>query len=138
MRGVLSVLGLDQASLAVVRMRDTVERLLINEVPEEGRQAVFEKLGNSLGALGFLIDMLSYQRTMARKLLSMTRTLASCASSWARPVRAHRMPWRKLPPSWRSAPTRWCLTCCRVSPWQSLSANPRTLPPSWIWGLPRQ
>ncbi len=68
MRGVLSVLGLDQASLAVVRMRDTVERLLINEVPEEGRQGVFEKLGNSLGALGFLIDMLSYQRTMARKL----------------------------------------------------------------------
>lgn len=68
MRGVLSVLGLDQASLAVVRMRDTVERLLINEVPEGERQSVFEKLGNSLGALGFLIDMLSYQRTMARKL----------------------------------------------------------------------
>lgn len=68
MRGVLSVLGLDQASLAVVRMRDTVERLLINEVPEEERQSTFEKLGNSLGALGFLIDMLSYQRTMARKL----------------------------------------------------------------------
>ncbi len=68
MRGVLSVLGLDQASLAVVRMRDTVERLLINEVPEEERQRAFEKLGNSLGALGFLIDMLSYQRTMARKL----------------------------------------------------------------------
>lgn len=68
MRGVLSVLGLDQASLAVVRMRDVVERLLINEVPEADRQGVFEKLGNSLGALGFLIDMLSYQRTMARKL----------------------------------------------------------------------
>ncbi|RQO82987.1 Hpt domain-containing protein [Acidovorax sp. FJL06] len=68
MRGVLSVLGLDQASLAVVRMRDMVERLLINEVPAEGRQGVFEKLGNSLGALGFLIDMLGYQRTMARKL----------------------------------------------------------------------
>ncbi|HEY9209620.1 MAG TPA: Hpt domain-containing protein [Acidovorax sp.] len=68
MRGVLSVLGLDQASLAAVRMRDTVERLLINEIPEEERQPAFEKLGNSLGALGFLIDMLSYQRTMARKL----------------------------------------------------------------------
>ena len=68
MRGVLSVLGLDQASLAVVRMRDMVERLLINEVPEADRQSIFEKLGNSLGALGFLIDMLSYQRTMARKL----------------------------------------------------------------------
>lgn len=68
MRGVLSVLGLDQASLAVVRMRDTVERLLINDIPAQERQGVFEKLGNSLGALGFLIDMLSYQRTMARKL----------------------------------------------------------------------
>ena len=68
MRGVLSVLGLDQASLAVVRMRDMVERLLIDEVPQEERQGVFEKLGNSLGALGFMIDMLSYQRAMARKL----------------------------------------------------------------------
>lgn len=68
MRGVLSVLGLDQASLAVVRMRDMVDRLLINEVAPEDRQGVFEKLGNSLGALGFLIDMLSYQRAMARKL----------------------------------------------------------------------
>ena len=68
MRGVLSVLGLDQASLAAVRMRDTVERLLIHEIPEEERQPAFEKLGNSLGSLGFLIDMLSYQRTMARKL----------------------------------------------------------------------
>ena len=68
MRGVLSVLGLDQASLAVVRMRDTVERLVMGQVPDAERQQVFEKLGNSLGALGFLIDMLSYQRTMARKL----------------------------------------------------------------------
>lgn len=69
MRGVLSVLGLDQASLAVLRMRDAVERLMLNEPAEEPeRQNTFEKLGNSLGALGFLIDMLSYQRAMARKL----------------------------------------------------------------------
>jgi len=69
MRGVLSVLGLDQASLAVLRMRDTVERLLVNDAgAEEDRKSTFEKLGNSLGALGFLIDMLSYQRAMARKL----------------------------------------------------------------------
>ena len=69
MRGVLSVLGLDQASLAVVHMRDTIEHLLLKEVqtPDE-RQQMFEKLGNNLGALGFLIDMLSYQRTLARKL----------------------------------------------------------------------
>ena len=69
MRGVLSVLGLDQASLAVLRMRDTVERLLANgSIAEDERRQTFEKLGNSLGALGFLIDMLSYQRAMARKL----------------------------------------------------------------------
>ena len=69
MRGVLSVLGLDQASLAVLRMRDAVERLLANDVATDvERKQVFEKLGNSLGALGFLIDMLSYQRAMARKL----------------------------------------------------------------------
>jgi chemosensory pili system protein ChpA (sensor histidine kinase/response regulator) len=29
---------------------------------------MFEKLGNSLGAMGFLIDMLSYQRALAKKL----------------------------------------------------------------------
>ncbi|MGP1682256.1 MAG: Hpt domain-containing protein, partial [Giesbergeria sp.] len=69
MRGVLSVLGLDQASLAVLRMRDTVERLLIGDVIDsDERKALFERLGNSLGALGFMIDMLSYQRAMARKL----------------------------------------------------------------------
>ena len=68
MRGVLSVPGLDQASLAALRMRDTVERLLAGQVEEAERPALFEKLGNSLGALGFLIDMLGYQRSMARKL----------------------------------------------------------------------
>jgi len=52
MRGVLSVLGLDQASLAVVRMRDTVERLLINQVPEAERQGAFDKAGQQPGSLG--------------------------------------------------------------------------------------
>ncbi len=68
MRGVLSVLGLDQASTAVLRMRDVVERLLTGGVEEADRPGVFERLGNSLGALGFLVDMLGYQRTMAAKL----------------------------------------------------------------------
>jgi chemosensory pili system protein ChpA (sensor histidine kinase/response regulator) len=35
----------------------------------EGRAAgTFEKLGNNLGALGFLIDMLNYQPALAKKL----------------------------------------------------------------------
>ena len=68
MRGVLSVLGIDQASLAVLRMRDVIEKLLLGEIDEAERPRVFERLGNSLGALGFLVDMLGYQRAMAAKL----------------------------------------------------------------------
>ena len=69
MRGVFSVLGLDQASLAALRMRDSVEKFMVDDVDvESARRGIFEKLGNSLGALGFLIDMLSYQRALAKKL----------------------------------------------------------------------
>lgn len=68
MRGVLSVLGLDQASLAMLRMREVVERMLQGADQPAEQAQLFERLGNSLGALGFLIDMLSYQRAMARKL----------------------------------------------------------------------
>jgi chemosensory pili system protein ChpA (sensor histidine kinase/response regulator) len=70
MRGVLSVLGLDQAAQAVLRMRDTVENIITTEVEEEQARtaSTFEKLGTNLGALGFLIDMLNYQPTLAKKL----------------------------------------------------------------------
>mgnify|MGYP003607082991 CR=1 FL=1 len=75
MRGVLSVLGIDQAALAMARMRDIVERLLVGHITAEERLKAFERLGNSLGALGFLIDMLSYQRNMARRLFVYDETL---------------------------------------------------------------
>jgi len=75
MRGVFSVLGLDQASLAARRMRDSVEQFLVDQV-QEGGSAVFEKLGNSLGAMGFLIDMLSYQRALAKQLFVYDEELA--------------------------------------------------------------
>jgi chemosensory pili system protein ChpA (sensor histidine kinase/response regulator) len=69
MRGVFSVLGLDQPSLATLRMRASVDSFLIDNIDfEAARTGIFEKLGNSLGALGLLIDMLSYQRAMAKKL----------------------------------------------------------------------
>ncbi len=69
MRGVFSVLGLDQPSLAALRMRSSVEQFLVDEIDvETARTGIFEKLGNSLGAMGFLIDMLSYQRALAKKL----------------------------------------------------------------------
>ena len=70
MRGVMSVLGLDQASQAVLRMRDSVERMLETEVDQERARAAgtFDQLGNNVGALSFLIDMLNYQPVLAKKL----------------------------------------------------------------------
>ena len=69
MRGVFSVLGLDQAALAALRLRDSVERFLISgAATPQDHTTDFDKLGNSLGALGFLVDMLSYQRELAKKL----------------------------------------------------------------------
>jgi chemosensory pili system protein ChpA (sensor histidine kinase/response regulator) len=70
MRGVLAVLGLDHASHAVMKMRDSVEHLMVTDTNvEQVRVAgTFDKLGNNLGALGFLIDMLSYQPVLAKKM----------------------------------------------------------------------
>jgi chemosensory pili system protein ChpA (sensor histidine kinase/response regulator) len=70
MRGIFSVLGLDQAVSAVVDMRDRVEEFELNnfdfEVARAGGQ--IDKFGNNLGALGFLIDMLNYQPALVKKL----------------------------------------------------------------------
>src|SRR6185295_12763888 len=70
MRGVLSVLGMEQASTALLRMRDEVDGLVSTEIdPERVAQAgVFDRLAGNLGALGFLIDMLSVQPQMAKSL----------------------------------------------------------------------
>ena len=70
MRGIFSVLGLDEAFSAVTDMRDRVEEFEFHSFDfEEARIAgVVDKFGNNLGALGFLIDMLSYQPTLAKKL----------------------------------------------------------------------
>lgn len=67
MRGVFSVLGLDQAAQTVQRMRENVDQLLAEESPADEIRA-FDSLGNNLGALGFLIDMLSYQPALAKRL----------------------------------------------------------------------
>ena len=70
MRGVLSVLGLDQASRAVLQMKGSVEQMLDTEIDEQQVRSAgtFEHLGNNLGALSFLIDMLNYQPALAKKL----------------------------------------------------------------------
>lgn len=70
MRGVLSVLGMDQASQAVLRMRDDVDALAQTEVdPQRAVQTgTFDRLADNLGALSFLIDMLSVQPQLAKTL----------------------------------------------------------------------
>lgn len=72
MRGVLSVLGMDQASQAVLRMRDDVDAFAQTEVdPAHAAQhGTFDRLAGNLGALGFLIDMLSVQPAMAKSLFA--------------------------------------------------------------------
>lgn len=70
MRGVLSVLGMDQAAQAVLRMRDDVDGLINTQVdPQQVVQSgTFDRLASNLGALGFLIDMLSVQPQVAKSL----------------------------------------------------------------------
>jgi chemosensory pili system protein ChpA (sensor histidine kinase/response regulator) len=70
MRGVLSVLGMDQATAALLRMRDEVEGLVQTEVDPQrvSQTGLFDRLAGNLGALGFLIDMLSVQPQLAKSL----------------------------------------------------------------------
>lgn len=70
MRGVLSVLGIDQATAALLRMRDEVEGLIQTEVDPArvSQTGLFDRIAGNLGALGFLIDMLSVQPQMAKSL----------------------------------------------------------------------
>ena len=72
MRGVFSVLGLDHASQAAVRMRDDVDALVTSTPDSTTAQNVgaVERLASNLGALGFLIDMLSVQPAMAKSLFA--------------------------------------------------------------------
>ncbi|CAN7179803.1 Hpt domain-containing protein [Rhizobacter sp. LjRoot28] len=70
MRGVMSVLGMDQATQALLRMREDVESLINAPADAEGpaHAATFDRLAGNLGALGFLIDMLGAQPQVAKSL----------------------------------------------------------------------
>ena len=86
MRGVLSVLGLDQASQAVLRMRDDVDALASTEVnPQHAIQVgTFDRLADNLGALSFLIDMVSVQPQMAKSLFRFDAETGSLSAVMAR------------------------------------------------------
>ncbi|MCV2355250.1 Hpt domain-containing protein [Paucibacter sp. B2R-40] len=95
MRGVLTVLGLDQASLACLRMRDEVDELANTEVDVErgGPRELFDRLANNLGALGFLIDMLSVQPQLAKRMFVFDE-----ASGRLNPVMGRRSGANQVPP----------------------------------------
>ena len=73
MYGVLSVLGLDEAAKASSTMIEQVNWLLRHESDASAetdtqRTQLVRSLSNSLGALGFLVDMLGYQPLVARQM----------------------------------------------------------------------
>jgi chemosensory pili system protein ChpA (sensor histidine kinase/response regulator) len=72
MRGVLSVLGMDHASAALLRMRDEIDGLASTELDgdREVVAGIFDRIAGNLSALGFLIDMLSVQPQMAKSLFA--------------------------------------------------------------------
>ena len=72
MRGVLAVLGMEHAAQALLRMRNEVDELADTEIDASRRAPlkIFERLAANLGALGFLIDMLSVQPQLAKRLFS--------------------------------------------------------------------
>ena len=68
MRGVFSVLGLDQATLAVLRMRDDVDAFVTAGTDARHQQPLFERLAGNLSALSFLIDLLGVQPQVAKTM----------------------------------------------------------------------
>jgi len=86
MRGVFSVLGVDQGALTCVRMRDQIDELANTEVDpsRSGPREQFERLANNLGALGFLIDMLSVQPQLAKRMFRFDEARGSLISSVGR------------------------------------------------------
>ncbi len=84
MRGVLSVLGLEQASLAVLRMRDEVDELANTEVDTRHAISSFERLADNLGALSFLIDMVSVQPQLAKSLFQFDAATGNLRAVMAR------------------------------------------------------
>ena len=125
MRGVFSVLGLDQAALAVLRMRDSVERCLVDTgEPSSQTTASFERLGNSLGALGFLIDMLSYQRELAKKLFVYDEALGEFRTLMGRQQPAAPAPETPPAPVQPSAPVGDSLVPPLAPPARPIAAMP--------------
>jgi chemosensory pili system protein ChpA (sensor histidine kinase/response regulator) len=82
MRGVFSVLGLTQASHAVLHMRDGVDALAhtVVDTQQAIQTGTFDHLADNLGALSFLIDMLSVQPKLAKSLFRFDASTGSLSA----------------------------------------------------------
>jgi len=91
MRGVLSVLDMDQASMAVLRMSEDIDVLASTEVDAQRSAATgtFTRLADNLGALSFMIDMLSVQPQLARSLFRFDPETGNLSAVMGR--RGHRL-----------------------------------------------
>jgi chemosensory pili system protein ChpA (sensor histidine kinase/response regulator) len=85
MRGVLSVLGLDEAGHAVANARSTVEDWLLASTPPPEAQC--QRLAQNVGALSFMIDLLAYQPTAARALFTFDQSTGEFKSQVKRQSR---------------------------------------------------
>ena len=84
MLGVLSMLGLDQASQAVQHLRDEVVALVSAESGAQHASDDFECLADKLGALGYLIDMVNVQPQWANSLFRFDPETGSLAAAQPR------------------------------------------------------
>ncbi len=91
MRGVLAVLGLDVAAHATVRMREAVDHLLVPgaDLDQAAQEGVFDRLATNLGALGFLIDMMGVQPTLAKSLFTMDEATGVLSPVMGREKKTH-------------------------------------------------
>jgi len=87
MRGVFSVLGLEQAALAALRMRSRIEKMLESaSAAQWSSKPLAPQLVSSLSSMGFLIDMLNYQPAMAKELFEFDEQLGEFKPSMDREI----------------------------------------------------
>jgi chemosensory pili system protein ChpA (sensor histidine kinase/response regulator) len=72
MKGVMAVLGLEQGSQAVVRMRQDVDALTVPDADLEAaaQQGVHDRLASNLSAVGFMVDMLGVQPNLVKSVFA--------------------------------------------------------------------
>jgi chemosensory pili system protein ChpA (sensor histidine kinase/response regulator) len=89
MKGVLGVVGLDQGVAAVAHLRATTEVFEHDLRDPRQREQQIANIGSNMASLGLMVDMLSYQPSLANRLFRFDKqsgTLGMLTQSVSRPV----------------------------------------------------